>query len=173
MYKGSSLQTMAAENFRKAMEERLGHNQELISKLGKYIFSRDTLRFFFLIKDIVPDFEVGCRRPTPVSVQRKRIYARSGDTDGQLVGPWLSRSTCCTQCHCEDRCNRSCKCNRSSIGRWYCSRSRRYNLRNRIRHLLSSTVSRDRLGTRPTRGVEGRTSLILIDRSGWNSKLLQ
>ncbi|KAL6228666.1 hypothetical protein BDW75DRAFT_250991 [Aspergillus navahoensis] len=45
-YRNSPLQKWGFENFSKTMRERLGNDQELISK-------------------IVPDFEVGCRRPTP------------------------------------------------------------------------------------------------------------
>lgn len=66
MYKGSSLQVTAAEDIRKRMKERLGHDEELINKLGKFAVT-GYLEYDDLIKDIVPEFEVGCRRPTPVS----------------------------------------------------------------------------------------------------------
>tara|TARA_R110002003_G_scaffold111_1_gene9409 strand:- start:11167 stop:11625 length:459 start_codon:yes stop_codon:yes gene_type:complete len=47
-FKNSDLQKTVYENFTKTMKERLGHNEELV-------------------KMLVPEFEVGCRRITPVS----------------------------------------------------------------------------------------------------------
>jgi len=67
-FKESDLQKTVFENFSKTMKERLGHNKELISKLGMYSNLNPCNRVKSLTQyALVPEFEVGCRRITPVS----------------------------------------------------------------------------------------------------------
>lgn len=62
-FKDSESQKEAFEIFSKRMKERLNHRQDPIDKIGKLLRYSATP----LTRELVPGFEAGCRRVTPIS----------------------------------------------------------------------------------------------------------